>query len=127
MTAAIFGAPACSTSILATARVAMTQVATAQVALAQLALVPVVPILLLPLIIVTFVLFAPIWGAALLVLGILRLIFWPIERVLAMLHVPGAGEGSAALAVAMRWVTTLGGLTDRYARSRAQQDDAERR
>lgn len=86
----------------------------------QLALVPVAPLLLLPLILVVFVVFAPLWGAALLVIAVLRAIFWPIERVLAALHVPGAGEASEALARASRWVSTLGGLTDRYAASRQQ-------
>ena len=88
---------------------------------AQLALVPVAPLLLLPLILVVFVVFAPLWGAALLVIAVLRAIFWPIERVLAALRVPGAGEASEALARASRWVSTLGGLTDRYAASRQPQ------
>jgi hypothetical protein len=92
--------------------------ATAQAAAAQLTLVPVAPIILLPFILVIFVVFAPVWGAALLVLAVLRAIFWPIEKVLAALHVPGAGEGGEALARASRWVSTLGGLTERYAANR---------
>ncbi|HET7457656.1 MAG TPA: hypothetical protein VFJ74_08365 [Gemmatimonadaceae bacterium] len=109
------GAPTVATT-MRLARIA--PLATLQLAAAA-QLVPIVPILLLPFIIVAFVVFAPLWGAALLVLGVLRLIFWPIERLLAALHVPGAGEGSAALARANRWVSTLGGLTERYARSHA--------
>lgn len=111
-----------------------TQLAPAQFASMQLTLVPVAPIILLPFILIIFVIFAPLWGAVLLVLAVLRAIFWPIERVLAALHVPGAGEGSAALARASRWVSTLGGLTERYTASRAAAsrdavalDDAARR
>jgi hypothetical protein len=116
------------------AHLARTQLAPAQFASMQLTLVPVAPIVLLPFILVIFVIFAPLWGAVLLVLAVLRAIFWPIERVLAALHVPGAGEGSAALARASRWVSTLGGLTERYTASRAAAsrdavalDDAARR
>lgn len=116
------------------AHLARTQLAPAQFASMQLTLVPVAPIVLLPFILIIFVIFAPLWGAVLLVLAVLRAIFWPIERVLAALHVPGAGEGSAALARASRWVSTLGGLTERYTASRAAAsrdavalDDAARR
>ena len=116
------------------AHLAPTQLAPAQFASMQLTLVPVAPIVLLPFILIIFVIFAPLWGAVLLVLAVLRAIFWPIERVLAALHVPGAGEGSAALARASRWVSTLGGLTERYTASRAAAsrdavalDDAARR
>lgn len=116
------------------AHLAPMQLAPVQFASMQLTLVPVAPIVLLPFILIIFVIFAPLWGAALLVLAVLRAIFWPIERVLAALHVPGAGEGSAALARASRWVSTLGGLTERYTASRAAAsrdavalDDAARR
>lgn len=115
------GAPTVATT-MRLARIA--PLATLQLAAAA-QLVPIVPILLLPFIIIAFVVFAPLWGAALLVLGVLRLIFWPIERVLAALHVPGAGEGSAALARANRWVSTLGGLTERYARSHAPAEQGD--
>lgn len=101
------------------AHLARTPLVPAQFASMQLTLVPVAPIVLLPFILIIFVIFAPLWGAVLLVLAVLRAIFWPIERVLAALHVPGAGEGSAALARASRWVSTLGGLTERYTASRA--------
>lgn len=84
----------------------------------QLTLVPIAPIVLLPFILVIFVIFAPLWGAALLVIAVLRAIFWPIEKVLAALHAPGAGEASDALARASRWVSTLGGLTERYTAGR---------
>lgn len=116
------------------AHLAPASFAPAQFASMQLTLVPVAPIVLLPFILIIFVIFAPLWGAVLLVLAVLRAIFWPIERVLAALHVPGAGEGSAALARASRWVSTLGGLTERYTASRAAAsrdavalDDAARR
>lgn len=116
------------------AHLAPMQLVPVQFASMQLTLVPVAPIVLLPFILIIFVIFAPLWGAALLVLAVLRAIFWPIERVLAALHVPGAGEGSAALARASRWVSTLGGLTERYTASRAAAsrdavalDDAARR
>lgn len=116
------------------AHLARTPLVPAQFASMQLTLVPVAPIVLLPFILIIFVIFAPLWGAVLLVLAVLRAIFWPIERVLAALHVPGAGEGSAALARASRWVSTLGGLTERYTASRAAAsrdavalDDAARR
>lgn len=116
------------------AHLAPMQLAPVQFASMQLTLVPVAPIVLLPFILIIFVIFAPLWGAVLLVLAVLRAIFWPIERVLAALHVPGAGEGSAALARASRWVSTLGGLTERYTASRAAAsrdavalDDAARR
>lgn len=116
------------------AHLAPMPLAPAQFASMQLTLVPVAPIVLLPFILIIFVIFAPLWGAVLLVLAVLRAIFWPIERVLAALHVPGAGEGSAALARASRWVSTLGGLTERYTASRAAAsrdavalDDAARR
>ena len=55
----------------------------------------------------------------------MRAIFWPIERVLAALRVPGAGEASEALARANRWVSTVGGLTERYTAARRHPDDGQ--
>jgi len=89
-----------------------------QLQLLSMQLVPVAPLLLLPFIIVAFVVFAPLWGATLLAIALLRAIFWPIERVLIAIGAPGAGEANDALVRANRWVSTLGGLTERYTASR---------
>ena len=74
----------------------------------QLALIPVAPILLLPFILVGFVIVFPIWLAGLIVLGLLRLIAWLVDKALE-------ASGSAfrfgpPLARAFEWVKTFGGL-----------------
>ena len=75
---------------------------------AAIALVPVAPLLLLPFIIVGFVIVFPLWLAGLAVLGLLRLVAWPIDRGLA------AGGKTFRLGVplarAFEWVKTFGGL-----------------
>lgn len=74
----------------------------------HLALIPVAPILLLPFIIVGFVVVFPLWIAGLAVLGLLRIIAWPIDRGLE------AGGSTVRfgppLARAFEWVKTFGGL-----------------
>ena len=77
----------------------------------QLALIPVAPILLLPFIIVGFVIGFPLWVISLAVLGILRLIAWPIDKGLA-----AAGKTfqfGPYLRRAFNWVKTFGGLAGR--------------
>jgi hypothetical protein len=74
----------------------------------HLALIPVAPILLLPFIIVGFVIVFPIWLVSLVVLGILRLIAWLVDK--------GLEAGGSTfrlgppLARAFDWVKTFGGL-----------------
>ena len=74
----------------------------------SLALIPIAPILLLPFIIVGFVIVFPLWVAGLVVLGILRLIAWLVDK--------GLEAGGSTfrfgppLAKAFEWVKTFGGL-----------------
>ena len=77
----------------------------------QLALIPVAPILLLPFIIIAFVVGFPLWVVAMIVLGLLRLIAWPIDKGLE-----AAGSSfrfGPWLRVAFMWVKTFGGLAGR--------------
>jgi hypothetical protein len=74
----------------------------------QLALIPVAPILLLPFILIGFVIVFPIWLVSLVVLGLLRLIAWLVDK--------GLEAGGSTfrlgppLARAFEWVKTFGGL-----------------
>ena len=73
-----------------------------------LALVPVAPLLLLPFILVAFVVVFPLWLTGLAVLGLLRLMAWPIDR---GLDAGGIGfHLGPPLAIAFEWVKTFGGL-----------------
>ena len=74
----------------------------------HLALIPVAPILLLPLIIVGFVVVLPLWIAGLAVLGLLRLVAWPIDKGLAASG--SSFQFGPPLAGAFNWVKTFGGL-----------------
>ena len=77
----------------------------------QLALIPVAPILLLPFIIVGFVIGFPLWVISMAVLGLLRLVAWPIDRGLE-----AAGSSfrfGPHLRRAFNWVKTFGGLAGR--------------
>jgi hypothetical protein len=80
-------------------------------------LLPIAPILLLPFLLVAAVVGLPLWIAALIVLGVLRLLVWPLERLVVAL---GSGEMSESrqLAAAFRWVLTFGGLTKRFSGAR---------
>lgn len=91
---------------------APSQLATARLALAQMALLPIVPILLLPFIVVAFVVVFPLWALALGVLWLLRALLWPVDRVLGR---AGPERLAAPLERGTRWLTTFGGLTERYA------------
>ena len=74
----------------------------------QLALIPVAPILLLPFILVGFVIVFPLWLAGLIVLGLLRLLAWLVDKGLEA----GGSEFrfGPPLARAFEWVKTFGGL-----------------
>ena len=76
-------------------------------------LLPIAPILLLPFLLVAAVVGLPLWIAALLVLGVLRLLVWPLERLVVALGSGGMSD-SRRLAAAFRWVLTIGGLTSRF-------------
>jgi hypothetical protein len=74
----------------------------------QLALIPVAPIILLPFIIIGFVIVFPLWVVGLAVLGILRLLAWPIDKAIA--SAGGTFHLGPPLARAFEWVKTFGGL-----------------
>lgn len=74
-------------------------------------LLPIAPILLLPFLLVAFVVVLPLWLAALVLLGVLRLVVWPLERSIVALGSGTEMTESRRLAAAFRWVTTFGGLT----------------
>ena len=93
-------------------QLAPTQLTTARLALAQMALLPIVPILLLPFIVVAFVVVFPLWALSLAVLWLLRALVWPVDRVLGRAE---SERVAAPLERATRWLTTFGGLTERYA------------
>ena len=76
-------------------------------------LLPIAPILLLPFLLVAAVVGLPLWIAALIVLGVLRLLVWPLERLVVALG-SGAMTESRQLAAAFRWVLTVGGITKRF-------------
>ena len=76
-------------------------------------LLPIAPILLLPIFFVAAVVGLPIWLAAIIVLGVLRLLVWPLERLVVALG-SGTMRESEQLAAAFRWVLTFGGLTKRF-------------
>ena len=74
----------------------------------QLALIPIAPIILLPFIIIGFIVVFPLWVAGMLVLGVLRLVAWPIDRGIAAAG--GTFRFGPPLARAFEWVKTFGGL-----------------
>ena len=74
----------------------------------QLALIPIAPIILLPFIIIGFIVVFPLWVAGMAVLGVLRLLAWPIDR-----GIEAAGGNfrfGPPLARGFEWVKTFGGL-----------------
>ena len=77
-------------------------------------LLPIAPILLLPIFFVAAVVGLPIWLAAIIVLGVLRLLVWPLERLVVALGSGTTMRESERLAAAFRWVLTFGGLTKRF-------------
>ena len=87
------------------------------------ALVPIVPILLAPLIIVVFVILLPIWFVAILVLGVLYGLAWPIDKLLAATGESRDAPLTSPLMRALRWVITFGGLTTSFTEPREGQDE----
>ena len=77
-------------------------------------LLPIAPILLLPFVIVAAVVGLPVYIAALVVLGVLRLLVWPLERAIVALGSGSEMTESRRLAAAFRWVATVGGLTSMF-------------
>lgn len=74
----------------------------------QLALIPIAPIILLPFIIIGFIVVFPLWIVGMLVLGVLRLLAWPIDR--GIEAAGGTFRFGPPLARAFEWVKTFGGL-----------------
>ena len=91
----------------------------------MIALVPIVPILLAPLIIVVFVILLPIWFVAIVVLGVLYGLAWPIDKLLAATGASRDAPLTTPLMRALRWVITFGGLTTSMSEPR-DVDDGER-
>jgi hypothetical protein len=74
----------------------------------HLALVPIAPIILLPFIIIGFVIVFPLWVVLLIILGVLRLLAWLVDKGLE-----AAGSDfrfGPPLGRAFEWVKTFGGL-----------------
>lgn len=76
--------------------------------------VPIAPIIFLPFILVFFVIVFPIWGASLIVLGIVLGILKGLSAALGAAGVHGLEPVVKGVQRAMRWVLTFGGFTDRY-------------